>query len=408
MSSPDLATRVRWLYLDMNSFFASVEQEMDPRLRGKPVAVVPLLADTTCCIAVSYEGKAFGVKTGTLVGEAKRLCPGIELIEGDHENYVRYHHRIVEAVESCLPVEAVCSIDEIAARLTGSQQDVGVATALADKIKGTIKTQVGATLRCSIGLAPNRYLAKIAADMKKPDGLTVVRPCDLPAVLYPLKLRDLPGVGARMEARLKSRQIRTMERLCALSEKELRLAWGSVTGLKMWHLIRGEELPETETCQQSSSHSHVLPPALRNPQDAARVLKKLTTKAAMRLRAEGFWATAVDVFARFAGQDGWKARCTLPETQDTLGLLHAVGELWKGLPDGDLYAVGVALSGLVPDAMHVPSLFDDPRQAKLTKALDQVNARFGKEAVHFGATHDAGKLAPLRIAFARIPDESEL
>ena len=130
MPAPSPSTAVRWLYLDMNSYFASVEQELNPTLRGRPVAVVPMLADTTCCIAVSYEGKAFGVKTGTMVGEAKRRCPGLTLIEGHHENYIRFHNRIVEAVESCVPVEAVCSIDEIAARLTGSQQNVEVAHAL--------------------------------------------------------------------------------------------------------------------------------------------------------------------------------------------------------------------------------------------------------------------------------------
>ena len=104
----DPSTLVRWLYLDMNSFFASVEQEMNPSLRGKPVAVVPVLADSTSCIAVSYEGKAYGVKTGTKVGEAKRLCPKIEFVVGDHKHYIQYHHRIIEAVESCVPVEAVC------------------------------------------------------------------------------------------------------------------------------------------------------------------------------------------------------------------------------------------------------------------------------------------------------------
>jgi DNA polymerase-4 len=365
-------------------------------------------ADTTCCIAVSYEGKAFGVKTGTLVAEAKRRCPGIILIEGSHEDYVRYHNRIVEAVESCVPVEAVCSIDEIAARLTGSQQDVDVAHALAHKIKATIRSQVGASLRCSIGLAPNRYLAKIAADMQKPDGFTVLRPCDLPAHLYPLQLRDLPGVGARMEERLLKRGIRSMQQLLSYSTEEMRRAWGSVVGEKMWHLLRGEDLVDKESAKQSVSHSHVLPPELRNPADARRVLNKLTTKAATRLRANGLWATAVEIFVRFLRQDSWKAKCALAETQDTLVFLHAVDELWKSLPEGEPYAVGVVLFGLVPDSMHVPSLFDDPRQANLTKALDAVNAKFGKEAVHFGATHDTLKLAPLRIAFSRIPDESEL
>ncbi len=408
MTQVDPSALVRWLYLDMNSFFASVEQEMNPALRGKPIAVVPLLADTTCCIAVSYEGKAFGVKTGTKVGEAKKLCPGIHLIEGNHENYIKYHNRIVETVESCIPVEAVCSIDEIASRLTGSQQDVGIAGALADKIKSSIRMQVGSSLRCSIGVAPNRYLAKIAADMKKPDGFTAIRPCDLPTVLYQLNLRDLPGIGARMEEKLRSKGIRTLEKLVSMPAKELRQAWGSVSGEKMWHLLRGEELQEKESEQQSISHSHVLPPDLRNEPDALRVLKKLTTKAAMRLRNEGFLASAIEVFVRFLGQDTWKARCALTETQDTLVFIHAIGELWKKLPEGSPYAVGAVLSGLVPESLHVPSLFDDPRRGRLTRTLDQLNERFGKEMVHFGATHEAGTLVLLRIAFTRIPDESEI
>src|SRR5579864_8717538 len=114
---PSCGPTVNWLFLDLNSYFASVEQQDRPELRGKPVGVVPMLADTTCCIAASYEAKAFGVRTGTIVADAKRLCPEIILIEGLHELYVDYHHRVVEAVESCLPVTAVCSIDEMACRL---------------------------------------------------------------------------------------------------------------------------------------------------------------------------------------------------------------------------------------------------------------------------------------------------
>ena len=400
---------VRWLYLDMNSYFASVEQEMNPTLRNKPVAVVPMLADTTCCIAVSYEGKAFGIKTGTKVGDAKKLCPQMQFIEGDHGNYVRYHNKIVETVESCLPVETVCSIDEMACRLTGSQQTVVAAEALATKIKDAIRSKVGSSLRCSIGVAPNRYLAKIAADMKKPDGFTAIRPSDLPKILYSLTLRDLPGVGPQMETRLKQKHIYNMEKLSSMTAKELTQAWGSVCGEEMWRLLRGEDLAEKKSEQKSLSHSHVLPPELRHEPGAMQVLKKLTTKAATRLRREGFFASGVQIFVRFQGQDAWKARCGLMETQDTLAFIHAIGTLWKQLPAGAIYAVGVVLTGLVPEAFHAPSLFEDHRRNRLTKALDQVNEKFGKDVVHFGATHEAATgMAPLRIAFTRIPDEREI
>ena len=403
----DPANLVNWLYVDMNSFFASVEQELDASLRGKPVAVAPLLADSTCCIAVSYEGKAFGVKTGTLVGEARRLCPDMKFIVGDHANYINYHNKIVEAVEACVPVDSVCSIDEMACRLTGYQQDVKAATELAAKIKATIRDTVGSSLKCSIGLGPNRYLAKIAGDMKKPDGFTVIRPCDLPQALYPLKLRDLTGVGAKMEARLNQKGLRTMAQLLALTPEEMRRAWGSVSGEEMWHLLRGEQLVEKVTEQKSLSHSHVLPPELRNRPGAMRILKKLTDKAATRLRKEGFFASGIQIFVKFLDQDGWQARCNLMETQDTLAFIHAIKTLWKELPEGRVYAVGVVMTGLVPEAFHAPSLVEDLRRDRLTKTLDQINEKFGKDILHYGATHESAGLVPLRIAFTRIPEADE-
>ncbi len=408
MSQHDPAQLVSWLYLDMNSFFASVEQELDPALRGKPVAVVPIRAETTCCIAVSYEGKAFGVKTGTLVGEARQLCPGIKFIVGDHANYVRYHNRIVEAVESCVPVEAVCSIDEMACRLTGSQRHLEKAAALAGKIKAVIKTKVGSSLRCSIGLAPNRYLAKIAGDMKKPDGFTVIRPCDLPGILHQLKLRDLPGIGARMEERLNQKDIRTMEKLLSLTPEEMRKAWGSVSGEELWHLLRGEDIAVKLSEQKSISHSHVLPPELRNKAGALRILKKLTDKAAARLRQEGFYASGIYIYVRFQGQDTWKASCSLMETQDTVVFINAVRTLWEEAPAGQVFAVGMAMTGLVPEAYHAPSLFENQDRSRLIKTLDQLNEKFGKDVLHYGATHESDGLVPLRIAFTRIPDKSEL
>ena len=150
--------RLRWLFLDLNSYFASVEQELEPKLRGRPIAVVPVVADTTVCIAASYEAKAFGVRTGTQVGDAKRMCPGIALVEARHELYVEYHNKIVEAVERMVPVTSVMSIDEMACRLIGREQPLLAALDLAHRVKAEIRNTVGSTLRCSVGLAQNRYL----------------------------------------------------------------------------------------------------------------------------------------------------------------------------------------------------------------------------------------------------------
>src|SRR5580698_10050828 len=290
---------MRWLYVDMNSFFASVEQEMNPDLRGRPVAVVPVLADTTCCIAASYEAKAFGVKTGTQVGEAKRLCPGIELVEGRHELYVDYHNRIVEAVESVVPVASVMSIDEMACRLMGREQPLLAALDLAQRVKAKIRDTVGSTLRCSVGLAQNRYLSKVASDMEKPDGLVALTPDILEAAL--LTLSDLPGVGPRMEKRLHAAGIRTMKQLWALDREQMSDLWGGMGGEKLWHWLRGEDFHDEELEHAKSiGHSHVLAPELRTRDGAYAVVCKLLHKAAMRLRTANLWASNLRLSAKFA------------------------------------------------------------------------------------------------------------
>src|ERR1035441_7333273 len=168
---PQSGPLLNWLFVDMNSFFASVEQDARPELRGRPVGIVPMMADTTCCIAASYEAKAFGVKTRTIVADAKRMCPGLVLVEARHELYVQYHHRIVEAVESCLPVSAVLSIDEMACRLMGRERPLLAALALGRQVKARILERGGPMIRRSVGLATNPYLAKVGSDMEKPDGL---------------------------------------------------------------------------------------------------------------------------------------------------------------------------------------------------------------------------------------------
>src|SRR5262245_430158 len=159
---------VRYLFVDMNSYFASVEQELRPELRGLPVAVVPVEAETTSCIAASYEAKKFGVRTGTRVSEARKLCPGLRTIPARPQVYVRKHHEIIEAVESVLPVAKVLSVDEMVCRLMGDHLRYDRAVEVGRRVKRAIRERAGEWMRCSIGLGPNTLLAKVAADMQKP------------------------------------------------------------------------------------------------------------------------------------------------------------------------------------------------------------------------------------------------
>ena len=266
--------RLQWLFLDLNSYFASVEQELRPELRGRPMAVVPLLADTTCCIAASYEAKQFGVRTGTQVGEAKQLCPGIVLVEARHELYVDYHHRVVEAVESCLPVTSVMSIDEMACRLLGREQPLLAALDLAREVKACGSPQRSdRRFAARSGWRVNRYLVEVASDMAKPDGLVALTPDLLPR-------RPWACVDASVTCRAWVRAwrsgcseggIHTMEQLLALDREQLHAVWGGIGGEKLWHWLRGEDFgdPELEH-QKSIGHSSTsLSPELRTPEGAS-------------------------------------------------------------------------------------------------------------------------------------------
>ena len=231
---------LRYLFIDMNAYFASVEQQDRPELRGRPVAVVPVDANTSSCIAASYEAKRKGVRTGTPVWQAKLLCPGIVCVHARHERYVQVHKLIVKAVGRCAPVDKVMSIDEMACKLIGSERRPADATAIALKIKAEIKRTVGDYLTCSIGVGPNVMLAKVAGDMMKPDGLTFLHPEELPGNLYPLKITDFPGIGPRMEKRFHRYGVTTVQQLMGLTVAGLSRVWESkVMGERWFYLLRG-------------------------------------------------------------------------------------------------------------------------------------------------------------------------
>lgn len=417
---------VNWLFVDLNSYFASVEQDDRPELRGRPVGVVPLMADTTCCIAASYEAKAQGVKTGTLVGEAKKMCPGMVFVEARHELYVAYHHRIVEAVESCVPVTAVCSIDEMGCRLMGREKKLRHALELGKQVKKKILSDVGPMMRSSVGLATNRYLAKVASDMEKPDGLVALTLDLLPTALRTLALRDLPGIGARTEQKLNAQGVRSMDDLLSLDSERAGAVWGSVVGERLWHWLQGEDFEAAESePMKSLSHQHVLAPEMRTPEKAWAVALKLLHKAALRLRSNHLWAANIGLSIGFAvprGQGpvsrfgaptrGWREESKLSECCDTPTLIAALARLWQGRPAGTEYAqpyfVGVQLGGLVPDHLHTLNLFENTEReqsrARLQATMDALNQKYGLHTLAPATVLDTYKAAPTRIAFHSIPD----
>ena len=412
---------LRTLFVDFNSYFASVEQQLEPALRGRPVGVVPVMADSSCCIAASYEAKAFGVKTGTRVSDARRLCPDIVLILADHARYVRVHQQAVAVVDRIVPVRQVVSIDEMECELTGRWRERERALQLARQLKATLLTEVGECMRTSVGIAPNRLLAKLASNMHKPDGLTVIEQHELPERLYPLPISAINGIGPRMVRRLEACGISSMQQLYAAPRNLLITAWGGVAGSDMYDKLRGQWYGPQQTQTRSLGHSHVLPPDLRHPEGALAVLHRLVQKAAMRLRKQGFYARSMSVHVRsvhrYAPEAEGERWVQVGETQDTAFLLNTLQQLWmSGLHTLQRpVSVGVQLHGLVPAAQHTPDLFEAvpapahaaraPRQrARLLAAVDALNQTHGKNTVVFASAHAGRDHAPMRIAFNRIPD----
>jgi DNA polymerase IV len=437
MSTPAHPDRFAFLHIDLNSFFASVEQQLHEEYRGKPLAVVPTMADTTCCIAASYEAKALGIKTGTQVGEAKKLCPSIILIAGDHADYAKYSHAIGEAVELACPVSHRPSIDEMVCQLMGREQEPPRARQIALDIKQSIYKNVGVALRCSIGMAPNRYLAKIASDMQKPDGLIGLLPSQLPRAIAHLELRDLPGVGARTEVRLNAKGITTMEQLLALDHNQMNKLFDSVWGNRMYHWLRGAQTEDASgnntsqaEVQKSLGHSHVLAPEHRTPEGSWAVAHKLLHKAAMRLRMERFYTGSLAVTIRYQltrqqaeahsahskvkrhysgiKNSGWGMEARFRDCQDTLTLLEILRSLWAQSPQGPEFNrpffVGITLRNLIPEDEHQEELFADPtNRAQLSTTMDKLNLKYGHTTLHFAGMLPARESAPTRIAFTQIP-----
>jgi DNA polymerase-4 len=402
---------VNWLFVDMNSYFASVEQHDDPELRGRPVAIAPVMADNTSCLAASYEAKRFGIKTGTKLWEARQLCPEIRIVLARVKRYVQVHHQIVAAVHSIVPVDKTHSIDEMSCRLTTYQREINVATRLGHEIKAAIATQVGPFLKCSIGIAPNRYLAKVATDLQKPDGFTLLTLDDLPHRLIGLKLRDFPGIGARMELRLQRAGIFTVQQMYNCSESQLERVWGGIEGRRWFWKIRGHHIAEPDTHRGSFGQSHVLPPDLRHDLGCKGILIKLIAKAARRLRMDNFWAKSLSIKVNGLAGPRWEKTVHLPPTQETSTFLEVFARMWEDR-DQDTTANPIKVSMVLSDVSNQKStpaslLPQDRKRNEAARLMDQINERFGRDMLYPAAMHETRHAAPARIAFNTIPDARE-
>ncbi len=424
MSSPPIPQPLRWLFLDLNSFFASVEQQERPHLRGRPVIVVPVDSPATCAIAASVEAKRFGIRTGTNVGDARKLCPDLAIVLAEHGRYVDYHERIVNEVWQHLPVTKICSIDEMACSLIGDERMPHKASQIAEEMKRGILHNVGECLTCSVGIAPSRLLAKIGSDMQKPDGLVIIGQDDIEARLFGQKLTDFPGIARNRERRLAQHGIHSIEQFWHLTPSRARKVWGSIEGEHYWYGLHGIDPPEIATTRGSIGHSHVMGPPWREPVTAKLVVRRLLIKAASRMRRLEFHARRLSLSVTLENQDHpvqrWGDDIALPGARDdNFALLAGLDTLWamrtQQQGGGRIKKTGVVLSGLVANNALMPDLFGmtaaagaDPRHSAVSHAMDRLNQRYGRNTVSIGAQpptlpRDTGT----KIAFTRIPERVE-
>jgi DNA polymerase-4 len=293
------------------------------------------------------------------VREARQLCPAVIPVQANHRLYTEYHERILKAVDTCLPIEKVCSIDEMTCKLMGTERQIPVARELAAKVKRALRDQVGECLTCSIGLAPNVFLGKVGSDMQKPDGLTVITTRDLPDILLGLQLQDIYGIGARMEQRLHRADIRTVAQLWTATPFQLRRVWGGINGLLFHQMLHGVDIqPPSSRFSKSIGHQHVLEPELRTKQGAHDFSQHLLTKAAERLRRGDYFCRRLGVHLSWTGDlGGFWGETDFHETRNTGFLLARLDELWQRVPRYKPLSVGVVLLNLILAAQHQPDLF---------------------------------------------------
>ena len=393
---------------DMDSYFASVEQHLRPELRGRPVGVVPVESEGTCVIAASYAAKRLGVRTGTGVREARRLCPGIAIVKARPAIYVEVHHRILRSVDKCAEVHRVYSIDEWTVRLRGDERRPEVALGLAQAIKYQILADFGPWMTCSIGIASTRLLAKIASGLQKPDGLTILPVEDLPGRLEHLALKDLCGISDGMLARLDRHGVRDIRGLWGVSRDQATRIWESVSGARWWAGFHGLDEPEVPTRRRSMSHGNVLEPRFRNEEAAYGILVRLVCKLAHRLRQGGYLARSLRISVKDARGGGFAGEIGLPSANDTPTLLQQFYKLWRRRTPraGAIHKVDACVAGLVLESQVARPLFAEAeKMRRLSRAIDAINHRWGHSTVYFGPMHDYRQAMENKIAFGRIPDE---
>lgn len=393
------------MHIDLNSAFATAEQQAHPSLRGRPMGVTNRISKACCVIAASYEAKALGIKTGTRLDEARAICPEFIILESDPPKYHFMYRQLLRIMKRYSPAVRMKSIDEgiidfhnVASSANGGKS----LEAIGLEIKQRLKREVGDWMRVNVGIGPNRFLAKTAASLHKPDGLDTISARNLLAVYESLALTDLTGIASHFEARLNASGIFTpLEFLKASPDTLRRLVFRSVTG-EDWALrLRGYEVDNNPTKLGSVGRQWVLASPSASDDYLLPNFQYLAETTAMKLRSRGASARGVLVWASFQSGDSWYERRTFKSSIYTnRDVYERALYLFNRRPKHMIVkAMGLNCYNLAPSIRSQLGLMEEVQKADwLTSAVDEINERYGTFTVF-----SAGALAGTRTVKQKIP-----
>ncbi|MBE9528519.1 MAG: DNA polymerase IV [Proteobacteria bacterium] len=380
------------MHVDMNAFFASVEQRANPALRGRPIAVTGS-AGRTVITTSSYEARAFGVKTGMNRYEAKKLCPEIIFVVGDNRKYVDTSIRIVEIIKRYSPVVEVYSIDEAFVDISGTASLFGTPLEMGASIKRDIKEATG--LDCSVGVGPNKLIAKLAGEMEKPDGLVIIETHEVEAVLKDLPVKELWGIGSKLTKHLGAMGVRTCGELAVFPVRELKARFG-IVGEKLSLMGRGiyegAVVPEgREPGAKSVGHSTTLPRDVSDSVSINRYLLKLSEMVGARARRHALKGRKVTLTLRYSDFYTFTRQRTLVDsTNDTHTVYKAVRKILASIElRSAVRLIGVTLSdmteGVAGQSAQLDLFEDEERSGALLEAMDSINREYGRFTLTWGS-----------------------
>lgn len=307
MDLPINANEPQIMHIDLNSCFATVEQQANPLLRGRPIAVAAYASPAGCVLAPSIEAKQHGIRVGMNVRMARLLYPPLVVLEPDPPKYRHVHQMMRKVLRNYTDKITPKSIDEVVIDFSDSRLlNPRPLTDIGSEIKQRFRAEIGEWISCSIGISTNRFLAKVAAGLQKPDGLEVIAAGDLLEVYARLRLLDLPGINVRYEARLNAATIHTP---LDFYRAPLRLlhkqVFRSVNGYYWYLRLRGWEIDAVDFKRRSYGQSYALPKPTAEPKELSRLLMKLCEKAGRRMRRAQYTATAVSISCLYRDHTHW-------------------------------------------------------------------------------------------------------